>query len=268
MKIEQVALITFTIRDAIQTPEGFRESMRKLADIGYQAVQISGMPHDVMPPEAIAEVCAENGLTICATHEPSDLILNEPEKVVERLNALGTQYTAYPHPSGVDFQNKAACQAFYQKLDHAGAVLRDGGKVLTYHNHANEFYRYDDRTVLEHIYAETDPANLQAEIDTYWVQLGGGCPAEWCQYLKGRLPLLHLKDVGVREGNSPGFHEIGFGNLDFKSIVAAAEASGCAWFIVEQDSCPGDPFDSARKSFEYIRSNLVDSVRIHRAAKS
>lgn len=59
MKIEQIALITYTIRDSIQTAEGFRESMAKLAKIGYKAVQISGMPHDAMPPEAIAAVCAE-----------------------------------------------------------------------------------------------------------------------------------------------------------------------------------------------------------------
>ena len=52
-------------------------------------------------------------------------------------------------------------------------------------------------------------------------------------------------------------HEIGYGNLDFKAIVAAAEASGCEWFIVEQDSCPGDPFDSAKLSFDYIKANLV-----------
>ena len=111
--------------------------------------------------------------------------------------------------------------------------------------------------MLRHIYDETDPRNVQAEIDTYWVQLGGGCPARWCESLDGRLPLLHLKDVGVREGNEPIMHEIGYGNLDFKTIVAAAEKSGCQWYIIEQDVCPGDPFESAKKSFDYIKANLV-----------
>lgn len=114
MKIEQVALITYTIRDFIQTPEGFRESMKKLADIGYKAVQISGMPHDVMPPEEIAAVCAEHRLTICATHEPSNMILDEPEKIVERLKKLGTKYTAYPSPAGIDFTDSGARNTFIQ----------------------------------------------------------------------------------------------------------------------------------------------------------
>lgn len=31
--------------------------------------------------------------------------------------------------------------------------------------------KWDGKTALRHIYDETDPQNLQAEIDTYWVQL-------------------------------------------------------------------------------------------------
>jgi sugar phosphate isomerase/epimerase len=258
MKIEQVALITYTIRDFIKTPEDFRESMKKLADIGFKAVQISGMGHDVMPPEEIAAVCAENGLTICATHEPTDMILNEPEKVVERLKALDTKYTACSHPNPFDITDADARNALIKKLDHSAKVLSDAGLMLTYHNHAKEFYKYDGKTALQHIYDETNPENLQAEIDTYWVQLGGGCPTEWCERLKGRLPLLHIKDVGVREHNVTTMFEIGYGNLNFKPIVAAAEASGCKWFIIEQDICPADPFVSLKMSFDYIKSNLID----------
>lgn len=259
MKINQVALITYTIRDAITTADGFRKSMAKLSDIGYKAVQISGMADDVMAPETIAQVCRDNGLTICATHEPSQVILDEPERVVERLQKLGCRYTAYPYPSDIDFTNHASLTSFIAKLEHAGSILSQNGQVLTYHNHANEFYRLPNgNTVLQEIYNHSDPAHLKGEIDTYWVQLGGGSPEQWCRDLEGRLPLLHLKDVGVLEGNEPTMDEIGAGNLDFTKIIRAAEDSGCEWFIVEQDRCPGDPFESAQKSFDYIKQHLVD----------
>ena len=40
---------------------------------------------------------------------------------------------------------------------------------------------------------------------------------------------------------------------DARAIVAAAEASGCEWFIIEQDSdFEVDPFDSARQSLAYL----------------
>ena len=57
-------------------------------------------------------------------------------------------------------------------------MLAAAGLVLTYHNHALEFTRTDGRLALELIYEKTDPAHLQAEIDTYWVQTGGGDPVE------------------------------------------------------------------------------------------
>ena len=51
--------------------------------------------------------------------------------------------------------------------------------------------------------------------------------------------------------------EIGNGNLNWPSIIAAAERSGTEWFIVEQDTCTGDPFDSVRQSFEFIKRTLA-----------
>jgi sugar phosphate isomerase/epimerase len=259
MKIDQVAVITYTIRDFIKTPEDFRKSMKKVADIGYRAVQISGMDHAVMPAEEVAAVCKDNGLTICATHEKGEWILTEPERVVERLDILGCRYTAYPYPSGIDLSDASQVADLIAKLNHAGSVLRQSGKVLAYHNHALEFFKgQDQRTILRRIYDETDAHNLQGEIDTYWVQLGGENPIEWCEFLKGRLPLLHIKDVGITDDRLPTMVEIGNGNLNFKKIIAAAEQSGCEWFIVEQDRCPGDPFDSIAASFNYIKNNLVD----------
>ena len=258
MKTSQIAIQFFTLRDHTNTLEDFRETCRKVAEIGYQAVQISAVDFSVVPEEDMVEICAENGLTICATHEKSNLILNEPQKVVERLNKLGTRFTAYPAPAGVDLASEESVAGLIAGLDAAGKVLADAGKVLTYHNHHHEFRRLDGRLLLERIYAETGEKNLQGEIDTYWVQFGGGDPVGWCRFLNNRLPLLHLKDYRVNDESKPEFTEIGNGNLDIPGIIRAAEDSGCEWFIVEQDTCPGDPFDSIAASFEYLKGLAVD----------
>ena len=244
MKISQVAIQLYTLRDYCKTAPEYADTLKKVRQIGYQAIQISGAGPIV--PSELRAIADGEGLTICATHEPAATILDEPAKVVERLAALGVKYTAYPFH----------LDALVSKLDAAGAVLRAAGQVLAYHNHANEFFRIGGKTQLEAIYDRTHPQNLQAELDTYWVQAGGGNPVEWCARLKNRLPLLHLKDYAVDATGKPHFAEIGSGNLDFQAILAAAEASGCQWFIVEQDSCPGNPFDSIAKSFDYIKANL------------
>jgi sugar phosphate isomerase/epimerase len=254
MKINQVAAQLYTLRDHLKTPAGIAASLKKVREIGYQAVQLSGLgPVD---NSELLRMLEGEGLTCCATHEPGADILDHVETVIEKLQQLGCRYTAYPWPAGIDFHNAEHITTLAKKLEASGAAMAKVGQVLTYHNHANEFVRYQGKTVLDYIYDSTDPRHLQAEIDTYWVRAGGGDPVAWCQKLNGRLPLLHLKDYGCDADGKPYFAEIGQGNLDWRAILAAAETSGCQWFIVEQDTCPGDPFESLAISFRYLQENF------------
>ncbi len=248
MKKKIIAAQLFTLRDFLKTPDDIAKSLKKVKAIGFDAVQTSGIgPIDTAELKKILD---GEGLVCCATHENGKMILEEPQKVVEKLNILGCKYTAYPWPhtspkSEEEFKQLAA------GLDKAGKVLKDAGQVLTYHNHAIEFQKFNGRLALDIIYAETNPENLQGEIDTYWVQAGGGDPVEWCKKLENRLPLLHLKEYGIID-NQPKMLEIGNGNLDWKRIVKAAKKSGTEWFIIEQDVCRIDPFESLKISLEYL----------------
>ena len=257
MKIEQVAAQLYTIRDFLRTPEDYQESLQKISEIGYRSVQISG-PRPISPAE-IASLCAEKGLVINSTHEASQLIMENPAQVIENLDAFGCRYTAYPYPANIDFDSEESVRGLIAGLDASGRELAKVGKVLTYHNHDIELVRhFGGMPLLEAIYAGTNPDWLQGEIDTYWIYAANSSPEAWCARLRDRLPLLHLKDYRIGEDGKPQFAEIGQGILDFKTIIATAEASGCRWFIVEQDTCPGDPFDSLEMSFRYIRDHLVD----------
>lgn len=258
MRSSQVSVITYTIRDYIQTAEGFGESCRKLADIGYRAIELASVPPEAMSPEEIVATCREFGLTISGTHEDLGTTLDAPETLLERVKTLGCSYVVYAYPHDTDFNCPESRQRLIDRLNKAGAVFKKAGLTLLYHNHAIEFLKVDDRAVLEHIFDETDSDLVQAEVDTYWIQRGGANPVDWVKKLGNRLPCLHIKDMGVFEGNDSSMGEIGYGNLDFKPIVAAAEKGGCKWFVVEQDLCPGDPFDSLKKSFDYIKANLIE----------
>ncbi len=255
MKLSQVAAQLYTVRDHCQTAADFAATAKKIRAIGYPAVQLSGV--GPIPEDEIVAILRGEGLTLCATHEPAPVILDEPEKAIARLQALGCPITAYPFPHGVDFSHPAHITTLVRKLDSAGAKFRAAGLTLGYHNHAIEFVKFQGAPVLDYIYAHTDPQNLVAELDTYWIHYGGGEVIDWCQKLRGRLPFIHLKDYGYTTENKPLWCEIGQGTLPFPKIIAAAEQSGCEWFIVEQDTCPADPFDSLRISFDYIATNLV-----------
>ena len=255
MKIDQVAAQLYTCRDLLKTPADIAATLRRVREVGYTAVQISGM--GPIAEEEVNKILDGEGLVCCATHEPGERILNETDKVIERLQKLRCRYTAYPYPAGIDFSREDVVNDLIARLDAAGAKMAAAGLTLCYHNHHQEFRKLGGKTIIERIFEQTNPKHVQAEPDTFWVQYGGGDNVEWCEKLAGRLPLLHIKDYQITEENKHAFCEIGAGNLSFHRILPAAEKSGCQWFIVEQDVCPGDPVDSLRQSFEYIKANLL-----------
>ena len=174
---------------------------------------------------------------------------------VERLKLFNCQYTAYPYPADVDLKDFNAVTKLIKGLNTSDRIFHKHGITLTYHNHQCEFIKHNGKTILDHIYEKTDSRYLQGEIDTCWVQCGGGNPVEWCRKLNKRLPLLHMKAYGIMPDDNRTFTETGYGNLNWCEIINVAEKSECKWFIVEQDQCPGDPVDSLKMSFKY-RSNL------------
>lgn len=255
MKPEQIAAQLYTCRALTKNPKDIAATMHRLREVGYRAVQVSAM--GPIPEEELNRILDGEGMVCCATHEPPDQILDEPSRVIERLKKLRCTITAYPAPKGIDLGDEAVVKAWIAKLDAAGAAMAAEGISLCYHNHNHEFRKLGGKIILDQIFSGTKSNHLQAELDTYWVHYGGGENVALCESLAGRMPAIHLKDYATNSESKPEYCEIGAGNLDFKKIITAAENSGCQWFIVEQDVCPGDPVDSLAQSFRYLTENLT-----------
>ena len=253
MKISQVAAQLYTLRDQCKTEQDIARSLEKVAEIGYESVQVSGL--GPISEEKLAGLCRDNGLSICATHESVQALLDTPAQIIERLQKLDCKHTALGFPSGIDLGSEAGVADFCQRIDASAQRFAEAGMTLSHHNHHHEFRKIGGKPVLQIILEST--RFLTMEIDTYWVQYGGANPTSFAKLCAGRMPLLHLKDYAITAQDKPDFAEIGSGNLEFPSIIAAAEQGGCEWFIVEQDTTPGDPFDSLQTSFNYIQRNLV-----------
>ena len=247
MKKHQIAAQLYTLREFLKTPEEIARSLKKVKQIGYDAVQISGM--GPIAESELVKILAGEGLVCCATHEPGKKIVEEPEAIIERLQQLHCRYTAYPFPHQVP-SDYADTVTLARALNVAAHKMASAGIVLTYHNHAIEFQKFEDKTMLDIIY--DNAPELQSELDTFWVQHGGANPVSWIRKMNGRLPLLHLKEFGIVDNQITMFH-IGGGNLEWDAIIPAADAAGTEWFIVEQDICLIDPFDSLKLSREFLQ---------------
>lgn len=247
----KIALQLHTIRDHLKNDADVAKSFTRVREIGYEHVQLSELGE--ITAARVKQLANEAGLGICATHEDAREIVEEPRKVADRLSELGCRYTAYPAPH-VPLQTLDQVFALADDLSRAGEVLRSRGQLLTYHNHAVEFRKLSGKAILDWLYERTDPLMVHGEIDTYWVQAGGGDPAGYCARLSGRLPLLHLKDYAIDEKNEPTMAALGEGNLNFTTILREADAAGCEWFIVEQDRGFTDPFEAITVSLRYLKS--------------
>jgi len=258
MKKEKIAVQLYSVRDYCNDAHEIVETLKTIRAIGYRAVELSSV--GPLPPRELARVLDGEGLTCCATHEDVEELLTDPESVIERLQVLGCKATVYPFPRAQDFSSAEGVKRLSKALNRSGKIFAKAGVTFAYHNHNLEFHRLNGKTVFEMLMAETDPKAVAAELDTYWVQAGGGDPVEWLGRMKTRVPILHIKDYGVDAKGKTVFEEIGQGNLDWERILPAAKRAGCRWYVVEQDSDweNGDPFQSLKMSLTYLKRTFAD----------
>ena len=69
----------YTVREFCKTKEDLGETLKKIADIGYQTVQVSGTCE--YDPMWLAQELKKNGLTCVLTHIPKDKLLENAKQV-------------------------------------------------------------------------------------------------------------------------------------------------------------------------------------------
>ncbi|RLT40354.1 MAG: hypothetical protein DWI57_08625 [Chloroflexi bacterium] len=67
-----------------------------------------------------------------------------------------------------------------------------------------------------------------------------------------RMPVIHLKDMAIVGQREQVMAEVGEGNLNWPGILAACVDANVEWYAVEQDICPGDPFESLVISYRNL----------------
>jgi len=252
----KIAVTLFNLRDFCKTAEDLDATLEKVRDIGYEAVQISGIgPIDTLE---VKELLEKHKLYCCATHENLPNLRENFDSIVDKLKLWECDFTALGHP-GNDCWSLEGMKKLAAELDGIGAKFKTESIKFGYHNHHCEFVKFSDKTFLEEIYLRSSPENLYAEIDVHWVARGGGSPVKWIYNVAGRMPVVHFKDF-VIVNNEPVFCEVGEGNLDWKAIIKACEKTNVRWYSVEQDTPFGnrDIFESIKISFNNLKKMGVE----------
>lgn len=248
----QLAVQLYTLREYTKTPKEIDQTFKKVKSMGYDAVQCSALgPID---PKELAKLLKDNGLICCATHGGLDRMRDQTQAVIEEHHLWGCKYTAIGgfFPKAEDY-SEALWTKFVADFNAVAAKFDGSGVKIGYHNHSHEFAKVGSKTAWQILMDGFNP-HVWVEVDTYWVQHGGGDPAHWIEANKGRIPCVHLKDMGIKPGTGHYMMEVGQGNLNWDRVLQACRNVGVEWYIVEQDTCYRDPFESLKISLDFLKA--------------
>ena len=252
---KKVGLQLYTLREHLKTESDIAQTLKKVKAIGYDIVQISGC--GVKDVKILGRLVKDAGLISNSVHEKYERITQETDAFIEDCRIMGYTTAAIPYlpeeMRTIEGYKKIAWEA-----NTAGEKLAKAGVILTYHNHAFEFEKLGDIRGIDILYRETNPKFMQSELDVYWVQFGGADPAEWILKMKGRAPIVHLKEMGIK-GKEHIMLPVGEGNMNWRAIFKALAEAGTKFYYVEQDNCNGeDSFACIKKSLENLKKMGVE----------
>lgn len=245
----EIGIQFYTLRDFCKDLDSFSETLKKVADIGYKNVQISGTCE--FEAEWLKKELDKNGLKCVITHTPAQRLINETEKVAKEHDVFGCDYIGLSYYAFNTDKEAGSLKEYIKTYTKVADVLAENGKYFMHHNHDYEFKQQDGKIMLEYLVESFAPDKLGIILDTYWVQAGGADPSFWLEKLSGRVPCIHLKDFAFGRKMAV----LGEGNLNFDRIFQKAEKAGTKYMLVEQDDCNGEnPFDCIKRSYDYLKS--------------
>lgn len=245
---------------------GAFETLRKVSELGYNAVEISQVPMDEKNVAELEKAQTELGMDVASLSvmmekpvgRPGESLKEDFDKIVNDAKRLDTSLVRIGMLPFGAMTSIDAVVDFAKETNGYAERLAEHGISLYYHNHHIEFAKFDGKYMLD-IINENSPA-MGLEIDVHWVQRGGLDPVRTLEKYAGRTAMVHLKDyrIGMMPESALGylesgdfvnfmtefknvvqFAEVGEGNLDFPSIIPAAEAAGAQYLLVEQDELYG-----------------------------
>ena len=258
----QIGAQIYTVYNYVQTLESLSESLKKISDIGYKAVQISGTcPFE---PEWLKDELLKNDLTCVLTHVAPNRLIEETQKVIDEHAILGCRHIGIggmPNPMRGSLEGY---KQFKKTFLPIAKQINDAGFKLMYHNHSFEFEKLGGKDVIERILEDFPKDTIDFTLDLGWAAFGGADVAELIRTLSGRISRIHLKDyennkeVLERDGY-PYLRPIYEGELDYDSYIAELKKSGCNYMLVEQDWTYGeDPFDCLKRSYDNVVSKFPE----------
>lgn len=239
-----------SIAPYLQTETDLRESLRKIAAIGYAEVQLQGASYDI-PDSAVSSALKENGLACAAMQEDFPVgFEDQPRRAVGRALACGCKYLSFAKWPGL-LTSREALDRYAKALTPVCELAESAGLILSFHPIGPDFMPLEGVPAYERL-MERLPDSVQL---TFCVSscFGTGVePAQVLEKFPGRVDLVHFKDVSLQP-DGPHLVPLGEGSTDWAPIAAGCAQAGVKYIYAEQERWERDAFDCAAASLHYLQ---------------
>jgi sugar phosphate isomerase/epimerase len=249
---DRISIQLYTLRDALGGEPGFDVVLTRLAQYGYQKVELAGY---------YGRTASElrdflDGLGIRATSSHDD-ISDSPTALhtkLENAATLGQKYVVVPFLAS---DLKSDWERWADQMNEEARAAKRWGLRYGYHNHAHEFTTDlgGGLTPWEVLTERLDPRYVHLEVDLYWVYTGGvnsgatdpdRFAIDVIREAPQRVRQFHVKD---RDGATGDMCDLGTGVVNFPRIFRTHTVEE---YIVENDTPDVSPLTSAAVGHLYL----------------
>ena len=254
--MSRIGLQMYTLRDFVKTPDDFKNTLRRVAEIGIENVQIT--PPGFFTVEETAKLLKDNGLKADSVFRSTGKIVDGIEQAKRDAEILGTDVLRTDSIPNEMRNDADGYRRFAEQMNAEGRACKAAGLRYIYHFHAFEWINFGETRGIDILLNETDPDAVMFQPDVFWLTNAGTEASVSLKMFKGRAFYMHVKDYAIRnlEGKIEAvpfhFASVGTGNLNWPGIIASADEMGIERFVIEQDMCEGNAFDAVKLSFDNL----------------
>jgi sugar phosphate isomerase/epimerase len=159
----------YTVRAFTKDLDSFSETLKRIADIGYTSVQVSGTCE--FEAAWLRDELKKNGLVCPITHTKPQAMLDDAAAVCrDHLTFGATRVGLGMMPDGKNLDD-ALYERFVAEFLPVAKAIKENGCKFAYHHHHYEFIRSANGQRFIDRMLEDFPADLLTEADSYQTTL-------------------------------------------------------------------------------------------------
>ena len=277
--VQQIMLGTVTGK-----PDQALQTLRRIRNAGYEGLELNrfmihptpmivrlltraaGMPTGNGGSLNWQELVRESGLSVISLHTDLGSLERGSESIAEEARSFGTNKVVITGMYRFDYGSETAVCRLAERLNREGEKLQETGVSLLYHNHNAELVQVKPGVrMYDLLLAQTDPACVGFEFDSYWFADGGADPGVWMKKLGSRMKLWHITDRGFRHSRpavtpilKASNMEPGTGNMQLDALKEIALQNGIDAVVLENHKnwINKDPLQSIEMSAKWLHERF------------